>query len=403
MALMVSLAAPAAAQPVEENDDVLGLARVIEIARSRGPEAVASGARVREAVARLVGARVFATDNPVLEGLAGPRLGADTSPDVEVGLTVPIELGRRSGRVAVARAGVTQAEHERSDARRLAVGAAVVAYYRALHAERRLALAADREALAGELRATVLERQRAGGASQLEVNLAEIELARAGGETQAAQASVARARLDLALVLGLPSGARLRIAGDLADRARLDALAHRRPASARERADVLAARAASRVASAEISAARGAAIPALALSARWVHEEGADAVLGGLALSLPFFEHGQGAAAEASARRAAAQSQARLLETAARAEMEGTAATYAAAALAARRLEALGVPRAIETEQMAWESYRAGRLDLPGLIVIRRDLLDTRREHADRLLDAALAAVDLAVAQGALP
>jgi hypothetical protein len=35
------------------------------------------------------------------------------------------------------------------------------------------------------------------------------------------------------------------------------------------------------------------------------------------------------------------------------------------------------------------------------LLVIRREVLDTRREHLDRLLAAALAAVDLWIARGA--
>ena len=49
---------------------------------------------------------------------------------------------------------------------------------------------------------------------------------------------------------------------------------------------------------------------------------------------------------------------------------------------------------------MVRESYRAGKMDLPALLLVRRDLLETRREYLDRLLDAALAGIDLAVARG---
>jgi hypothetical protein len=45
----------------------------------------------------------------------------------------------------------------------------------------------------------------------------------------------------------------------------------------------------------------------------------------------------------------------------------------------------------------------AGKLDLPALLLVRAHALDARREHADRLLDAALTGIDLAVAAGSLP
>jgi cobalt-zinc-cadmium efflux system outer membrane protein len=50
---------------------------------------------------------------------------------------------------------------------------------------------------------------------------------------------------------------------------------------------------------------------------------------------------------------------------------------------------------------MARESYRAGKMDLPAVLVVRREALDTRREYLDRLLEAALSGIDLAVATGA--
>jgi cobalt-zinc-cadmium efflux system outer membrane protein len=88
------------------------------------------------------------------------------------------------------------------------------------------------------------------------------------------------------------------------------------------------------------------------------------------------------------------------LQNAAAAEFEGFRGIYEQASAAAEQLGDRGLPRVRESETMARESYRAGKLDLPALLVVRRELLDARREHVDRLLDAALAGIDLAVAMG---
>jgi cobalt-zinc-cadmium efflux system outer membrane protein len=106
---------------------------------------------------------------------------------------------------------------------------------------------------------------------------------------------------------------------------------------------------------------------------------------------------------EARARHARAEIASAARRAAVRAEVEGARAAYAAAVSAADRLEATALPNAGTIAAMAAEAYRAGKIDLAALLVIRRDALETRREHADRLLDAALAGVDLAVAVGAVP
>ncbi|MBA2538368.1 MAG: hypothetical protein H0V17_01930 [Deltaproteobacteria bacterium] len=82
-------------------------------------------------------------------------------------------------------------------------------------------------------------------------------------------------------------------------------------------------------------------------------------------------------------------------------QLDSARATYAAALSAAEILENEAVPLSIENETAASASYRAGKIDLGALLVIRREVLDTRREHLDRLLDAAVAGVDLWIARGA--
>lgn len=381
------------------SDPPLTRARVIELAR-RAPAVRVAESEIEEARGRLVGARVFARENPVLEALAGPRWSAERTTDVEVTLAVPIELGRRGRRVAVARASILRDEANLENERRVTVASALAAYYRALHAQTRKLLAEERRVLAAELLRSAGERQRAGDVARFEVNLASSELARAESEVLAEEAAVAQARAELALVLGLPALARLPVDGDLGDRPPFESPATQ-PA---ERADLRAARAEVTTAAAEVSLAEAQRLPEVTGRVTYAREEATtDILLAGLAVSLPIFERGQGEALEAQARRKRAEIELETRRAAVAVEVEAARAAYDASSRSAGALQERGLPTAIENERMARESYAAGKIDLTAMLVIRREALDTRREHADRLLDAALAEVALALATGTIP
>ena len=389
----------AAAQVAIDSKDSLTAARVVELARAGAPEVLLAQTRVLEARGRLTGARALTQENPVIEGVANADRRFERRTDLE--LTVPIGFGlHRSRRVGVARAEVQREAHLVADAARRAIGTALAAYYRVLHAEQRVALARERQTLADELQRTAAEKVRAGDAARLDLNVAETELSRAESEVLSAEHLVARARVELAVVLGLPSGTGLPVAGDLADRSLLESMSI--DTTAGRRPDVLAAESEARVAAAEAALAWTAFLPGLSL--RWNHgHEGGEAIeRRGVVLSIPLFNHGQGERGQARARRERARVELESRRAAASAEVEGARNGHRAAVGAARQLEARGIPRAFETEAMAQESYRSGKMDLPGVLVVRREALETRREDLDRLLEAALSAIDVAVATGAV-
>jgi cobalt-zinc-cadmium efflux system outer membrane protein len=58
-------------------------------------------------------------------------------------------------------------------------------------------------------------------------------------------------------------------------------------------------------------------------------------------------------------------------------------------------LEADAIPGLDENEQLTTRSFDVGQLGLPDLLLLRREILDTRFQHLDALLEAALARVDL--------
>ena len=158
-----------------------------------------------------------------------------------------------------------------------------------------------------------------------------------------------------------------------------------------------------KAAEAAVSGSNAAALPELAFRMDYEKTEDEDLLRPGLALSIPLFDRGQGLRGEAKARRLRASIELETQTSAALAEYEGARSAYRSMDASAEEIEKEAVPRAQEIEQLASQSYAAGKLDLPSLLVIRRNAVDTRREHTDRQLDAALAGIALFLAAGTNP
>jgi len=397
--LCTAFAFPASVTAADVDEGVLTLARVIELAAANAPDVRLSITRVAEGEARLAGAQARTRENPKMDLATGPRNGPESSVDVEVGLEIPFELGgRREKRIAVAQAGVQREMQATEDVRRRAVAAAVGAYYRVLHAEERLRFARDRKTLADELVRIARERHLAGDAARFEVNLAQTEVARAENDVSSAQGRIALARTALAQTLGLSSGAELRIVGDIKERGFFDTI--RSAPVPRERADLLAALADVEASRAAILLAEAERLPDLAFRMSYKREGNDNIAIGGITVSLPFLNPSQGPVQQARIQNQRAQIVAEVRKAAIAAEIEGARRAYDTAVESVRRIEAEGLPLQQENVSLATESYRAGKINLSTLLQVRRDVLDTRREYLERLLEAAETGVELASASG---
>jgi cobalt-zinc-cadmium efflux system outer membrane protein len=114
-----------------------------------------------------------------------------------------------------------------------------------------------------------------------------------------------------------------------------------------------------------------------------------------MTLTLPVASKGQEQRAVGSARAARLRNE---LEAAtARVQLEVRAAfdAYNRRLTALRVLEADAIPGLDENEQLTTRSFEVGQLGLPELLLIRREILDTRFQYLDTLLEAALARIDL--------
>ncbi|MEZ4404267.1 MAG: TolC family protein [Kofleriaceae bacterium] len=374
-------------------------ARVIELARESSPSVRLAGAAVEEERADLIGARIFARDNPVLEAVAGPRWADETAIDLEATLAIPIELGgKRRKRVAAAQASIDRATAAVVVDEQEAIARALRAYYEALHAQERLALANERKKLADQLLDAANSRLAAGDVAELEVNLAATEVARAESEALAEAAEVERARGELAITLGLDSPDEALVHGALGDRTAFDAV---QPS---ERADIAAARVAVDEEEAAVVSADAARFPDFNFRVTYAREDGGtDILLAGIAVTLPLFDRGQGERASARARVRRAELELQLTEEVVATEVEVATRAYRNSVAAVVKLEEDALPLVVRNEELSVTAYTSGKADVGTVILVRREALETRREYLDRQLEAALAGVELSRALGALP
>jgi cobalt-zinc-cadmium efflux system outer membrane protein len=369
------------------------LAEVLARARDQAPQIVSARLALEEARGRLTGASVRLQSNPRVDLAIGNRSGPDTRfTDFELGLGQAFEPGsRRSARIAGANAAIAQGTATIDEVTRTVLRDAAAAYYRGLHANERIKLLNASYDLASAVYSSADRRYRAGDIAVLDVNIARASLARVRAEREGAEASKALALGELRQLLRLDDA--IDVAGSLSTQrpADLDAALQ----AAAQRPELRSLEAGVQEAEAEVQLGQSLTRPEYGLGVRYSREEGDHIVLGGMTLTLPVASKGQEQRAVGSARAARLRNE---LEAAtARVQLEVRAAfdAYNRRLTALRVLEADAIPGLDENEQLTTRSFEVGQLGLPELLLIRREILDTRFQYLDTLLEAALARIDL--------
>jgi cobalt-zinc-cadmium efflux system outer membrane protein len=75
---------------------------------------------------------------------------------------------------------------------------------------------------------------------------------------------------------------------------------------------------------------------------------------------------------------------------------------YRSQVAAAEELEQNALPSVDENEKLARRSFEEGEIGLAELLLIRRESFETRFSYTDRLLDAAIAGIQLEASAGVL-
>lgn len=424
------LAAQPVAQPVAPVADTLTLTLrdVQRLALRQSPAFMAARADTAIARSGLRQARLYQFNPDVTARIPGVGLAGNRNP-AALTLLQEIEIGGQRGlRIGAARFGLARAGGVVRNAARLTSAAASTAFYRALAADRRLSVAATALALNERLLQAVRAQIREGEISTLDANLAEIELGRARGRVLAARRAATSATLELERLAGIgpevpvrladPSTSMPTLATDAAPAgpaaASSDRVGEPDPAALNpdslvavalaRRGDVAADSAIIREFETLRTLARRQNVPNLRLGAFVERPQGSGSSSIGPAvgLSIPLFNRNQGLAAQR-----AAQAEQRRLELQAtvlrvRTEITDAVRAYQTATEETRVFETSVLQPARRNAALLETAYRAGKLPLPSLLLLRNQLLDAELGFWDAWLARREALVQLQSATGAL-
>jgi len=392
----LAAAVPASAQVV------LTLQDTIARAREQAGAVVIARARIVEAEAGVIDASARFRDNPLIEGAAGPRAGSGRrGADVELAVTQQFETGgQRQSRIAGARAAVDRQRAEGQQAVRRVVFDAASAFLDAVAATERLRIAEGADAIARELLNVTERRFALGDIAAIDVNLSRIDAARSTATLVSARADLTAAVGTLRALLRIPSTEPIDLRGSLdlsppPPMERLEAVVEGRPEFAVLQAEI-------READAQAQLGRALSRPDLALRVAYARESSDTIVLGGLTITLPAFQKGQGTLAIGVARANRARTETEIARQAAVADLRTAYAVYEQHAALSAALEKDASPSLADNETLARRSYEAGEMNLMDSLLIRRDAIDMRLTIIDRRLDAARSRLAVDFAAGVL-
>jgi len=378
----------------------LTLAEVLARAREQAPQIVSARLAVEESRGRLLGASVRSQANPEIDASLGRRDGTGVRyTDFQLGLGQSFEPGaRRSARIDGANAAIAQSSANVDEVTRTVLRLAAAAYYRAVHANDRIKLLNNTHDLALNIYTTADRRFKVGDIAVLDVNIARASLARVRAEREGAEASKALALGELRQLLRLETD--VDVAGSLSAPAETDLSVSLQTAS--QRPELRALEAGVQEAEAELKLGGSFSKPEYGVGIRYSREEGDQILMGGMTITLPMFSKGQEQRAVGSARSARLRAELDAARTRVQLEVRGAFDAYSRRLAAVRVLEAEAIPGLDENEQLTTRSFEVGQLGLPDLLLIRREILDTRAQYLDALLEAALARIDLDASAGLL-
>lgn len=119
-------------------------------------------------------------------------------------------------------------------------------------------------------------------------------------------------------------------------------------------------------------------------------------------MTLPAFANGQDFRAVGSARAARLRAELEAAQTRVQIEVRAKLLVYERSLAGLRILQTDALPGLDENETLTNRSFEVGQIGLTDLLLIRREILETRFQYLDALLEAALARTELLASAGVL-
>lgn len=378
---------PVAAQDAPPATAPLTLEAALAAARQTSPalEAASADLRASSAARTVAGLR----PNPSLEAQtenvtgSGPYRGFDSA-ETTVGFALPIELGgKRSARIGVAEAQGARARVDAAIAEADLTLRVTQAFVAAVAAERRVGVARDQAGIAAEVFRAASIRVRAGRASPIEEQRADVLRINAEAAAARTERGASVARDTLARLIGRPGAAGL----DLAWFDRIDDYGPSARASVDGTLALAAADAEVTTGDAQVRLARSQRIPDVTLSAgaRRLEATNDTAAVFGVSVPLPLFNNGSAGVAQARAERDRADARRRMVRIDAEQAIASAEAEVANAAADARNATGPALAAALEAARIARIGYREGKFGQLDLLDAERTLAQTRAAAIDAL------------------
>lgn len=392
---------------------------LIEYALTHNQQLAAERQRITEALGRLKQAGLKA--NPMVEGSGQTSLPESGMQNMAIGLSLPLEVGRRSRRLSLATEEVTRMRHEVANQERLLAGAIGRKAAELAEVEARLALLGELAKLHTESLRLIRARVTEGISPRLEENLQLVELRQT--EAQRAMLDARRRALleELKGQLGWSEEASLSLGEVLAARAELPPRERLIEEALSRRPDLAAAHADEAIGEAMIAMATVEGTFDLSVFGelgwqRWRFDQlgfvamhvsrnhltpvqmQTGMIRGGVTLTLPVRNRNQGSIEAAVAWRQSAKHRREFLEAIVRREI-GAADERRQGARQALSAYDEGLIQAQEANTaIVRESYTLGHARLTDLLAEQRRLVELRIERLEALKELFLSHVELAEA-----
>ncbi|HEX8924904.1 MAG TPA: TolC family protein, partial [Terriglobales bacterium] len=243
--------------------------------------------------------------------------------------------------------------------------------------------------LSTRVRDLVQQRYDVGDVAQLDVLQAEVELAKSSADYEITQQAQRSADVTLAALLNLKIGEPLNLSGKVDEVPQPPALDRLTDDAMNSNANLMKTAQDLTTEQRKLSLARAQRIPNVDITA------GADfnsppefraGGKGGLAVTVPLFYRGQGEVAISSARIELLRLTLSSMRTNVSAEVAVAYFDYAAKAHQAQQYRDRIVPQSVRMEEMAEESYKAGKTNVLTLIDAQRRLNDVQKAYIDALI-----------------
>ncbi len=380
------------------------------VARALAQEPALRASRAQIDVARGLQTQAGLRPNPSLSFSQQEEPGG-TDSQTRVEVQWPLDLFRRSARVAAADGEVEVARHATADHERVLAAAVRLKYGEIVTAIRTLSVTDELLAATARQRTLAAARVEQGAAPPLDRDMLQVEAQRLGGDRLLQAGVVERRLLELKRLLGLPPDSALLLRDSLEQLVRRDQPAPAQAAADRDsttaRPDVRQTEAQVAVAQSRIDRAQRDGKPDVSLFGMYMRSDAGfpqsafgpsgdlERVRGvfnywsaGAVVTLPILNRNQGAVAAAEAERTAASAQADAVRLNAESEIASSRVRDAAArrALDAYAGEAVGLAR--QNLDVVRQTYALGRGTLLDVLNEQRRYLDLERAYTEVLREA---------------